>query len=292
MSLSRVACVGVDLDACSALCHAIHGGSPSIIQLLLDAGADVSRPQGGKWNYGCPLGYAVEKGNFRLVQRLLDLGADPCGLVGVFGSALRHAVHKGMNAIVTLLLGRGADPNVSTDDFRSPLQSAVQQGDEAMIRQLLDAGADGNLDGGEPFLAACGGGKTHIVQLLIDASAVIHVQRGVPGHALHLAARWGHMGVCKLLVSLGVDVNGQGGKFGYARNIEPSIFLFFSFSFPPVYPFRLLTQALEIPFEPLWATDTSANPIRQRQLLNIFSALAPMSTPHPANTMLARCKRP
>ena len=53
---------------------AIDSGNPSIIQLLLDAGADVNRQEEGELNYGCALGYAVERENLGLVQQLLDLG--------------------------------------------------------------------------------------------------------------------------------------------------------------------------------------------------------------------------
>jgi ankyrin repeat protein len=131
-------------------------------------------------------------------------------------------VHKGVTAIATLLIKKGADPNVSTNDFRSPLNAAVSQNNESMIRQLLDAGADVNVDGGTPFLTACSSTNTHIVKLLIDAGAEIHIQQGVPGLALQRAASWGQMDVCKLLISLGVNVNAQGGEAGYVLK-----FLFF-----------------------------------------------------------------
>lgn len=134
--------------------------------------------------------------------------------MGVFGSVLRHSVFKGLDAITALLIESGADLNVSTDDFRSPLAAAVDQRNEPMIRQLLDRGADVNIDGGYPFLMACQNGNTKLINLLIDAGAEIHVQQGVPGHALRKAAMWGHLEVCKLLVSRRVDVNAQGGKYG------------------------------------------------------------------------------
>jgi len=108
------------------ICDAIGSGNPSTIQLLLDAGADVGRQEKGEWNYGCALGYAVEKGDLRLVRQLLDLGANPNGLAGGFGSVLRHAVHKGLTLIATLLIEKGPDPNVSTSDFRSPLDAALK----------------------------------------------------------------------------------------------------------------------------------------------------------------------
>jgi hypothetical protein len=55
----------------------------------------------------------------------------------------------------------------------------------------LDAGADVDVDGGDPLLSACRGGKIHIVKPLLDAGAEQHVQQGVPEHALQIAAQWG-----------------------------------------------------------------------------------------------------
>ena len=73
-----------------------------------------------------------------------------------------------------------------------------------MIRQLLDAGADANVDGGEPLLTACRSGKTHIVEILIDAGAKIHIHQGVPGYALQKAAKWGHIPSADSGYSLGL----------------------------------------------------------------------------------------
>lgn len=180
----------------------------------MDAGVDLNGQIEGKWNWGCPLGYAIEKSNLDLVRQLLDLGANPNNLAGRFGSVLRHAVHKGEETMTTLLIETGADPNVSTHDFRSPLNAAVYQNSEPMARQLLDAGADVNIDDGNPFLNACRDGNLRMVNLFIDAGAELHVQQGVSGYALQEAARWGHVDVCKLLVAHGVDVNAHGDETG------------------------------------------------------------------------------
>lgn len=61
---------------------------------------------------------------------------------------------------------------------------------------------------------ACQEGDMKLINLLIDVGAEIQVQQGVPGLALQKAAIWGHLEVCKLLVSRGVDVNAQGDKHG------------------------------------------------------------------------------
>jgi len=160
------------------------------------------------------LGYAIERFNLPLIRQLLDLGADPNNQVGVFGSVLRYSVFKGLDAITPLLIEKGADLNVSTMDCRSPLAAAIDQRNEPLIRQMLDWGADVNIDDGYPLLMACQEGNMKLVNLLIDAGAELQVQQGIPGNALRRAAMWGHLEVCKLLISRGVDVNAHGGQYG------------------------------------------------------------------------------
>jgi len=99
-------------------------------------------------------------------------------------------------------------------DCRSPLAAAIDQRNEPLIRQMLDWGADVNIDDGYPLLMACQEGNMKLVNLLIDAGAELQVQQGIPGNALRRAAMWGHLEVCKLLISRGVDVNAHGGQYG------------------------------------------------------------------------------
>jgi hypothetical protein len=49
---------------------------------------------------------------------------------------------------------------------------------------------------------------------LLDRGANMHIQQGVPGKALHEAARCLHIGTVKVLLERGVDVNSFGGVHG------------------------------------------------------------------------------
>ncbi|PVH70877.1 hypothetical protein DL98DRAFT_436189, partial [Cadophora sp. DSE1049] len=109
--------------------------------------------------------------------QLLDLNANPNGLVGVFGSVLKHAVYKGITTIATLLIKKGADPNISTNNFRLPLDSASYK--------LLDLGAN-----------------PHLTSSLYSS-------------VLHTAARDGEVELIKRLLNKGLDVNLVIGKYSH-----------------------------------------------------------------------------
>jgi ankyrin repeat protein len=88
-----------------------------------------------------------------------------------------------------------------------------------MINKLLDTGADINVDDGEALVSACYGGKIHIVKLVVEAGVSLPTQHGVTGLALQTAAKWGYLDICKYLISLGADVNSQGGEDGFVSLI-------------------------------------------------------------------------
>lgn len=187
-----------------------------MIELLLEVGADVNAQDGKSYGYSCPLGYAVHKRDQKLVGKLLELGADPDSLSGQFGTVLRSAVSSGETEIATLLIENGADVNLNDSDFGSPIYAAARGKRENMIKLLLEAGADPSGGNGSPLAAACSSGKIHIVQMILDAGVDPLMQKDIPGYALQEAAQWGHLDICKLLISKGVDINTQGGENGYA----------------------------------------------------------------------------
>jgi ankyrin repeat protein len=129
-------------------------------------------------------------------------------------SPLHVAIADGDLDIFRTLLSRGADPNAPSAD-RTPLAEAVGRGHRTMVKELLDHGADPNLDRSSAVVSAAAVGYITEMLMLIEHGADIHIQEGVPGKALHLAARYTHLDMVKLLLEKGVDVNAFGGEYGY-----------------------------------------------------------------------------
>jgi Ankyrin repeats (3 copies) len=129
--------------------------------------------------------------------------------------ALVRAAVNGDLAGIEELLRAGVNVNCTTDNGQAgnPLIGAASHGRLEAVRLLLDWGADPNLvvrDEGTPLIVAARDGWTDIVALLLDRGARIdQVYPGYYGNALNQASRYGHMGVVKLLVARGADVNAQ-----------------------------------------------------------------------------------
>ena len=115
-----------------------------IVQLLLDRGADLEcRNKDEK----TPLISAAATGNPAIVRMLLNKGSDinACSQSG--RTALHHAarnVHSSEARVetITLLLDHGADIDATANDDLTVLHYAIIEGDQAVARVLIDHGAD------------------------------------------------------------------------------------------------------------------------------------------------------
>ena len=143
----------------SALHAAAAVGSPEVIALLIESGAEVNaRNESGMSplhravrtaprdivlvTYGGS-GPAVKTGPWlERAAELLEAGADP-DLPDANGDTPLHIAAQAFDtALVSLLAGVGADVNMRNDSGETPLQVARNHANAAVARRLLDLGAD------------------------------------------------------------------------------------------------------------------------------------------------------
>ncbi len=200
-------------------------GRVEMIQVLLDAGANVEAPDArGR----TPLMSAVQSRNGQAVQTLLANGAyvnahDP----DRGGSALAWASGKfGDLAMVRALLAAGANVNVADQGGMTPLLWAAGFGDVARVEALVEAGANLQVSdstrGATPLMFAARTGSLESLHALVKAGAVLQ-EKGRQGKtALAWAAATGTPEKLQALIDAGADVNARDSSgwtpLDHARN--------------------------------------------------------------------------
>jgi ankyrin repeat protein len=191
-------------------------GHDRVVQLLLERGADVNA-QGGE--YGNALQAACDRGHVKIAQMLLERGADVNAQGGEYGNALQAACDRGHVKIAQMLLERGADVNAQGGEYGNALQAACDTGHNKIAQMLLERGADVNAQGeryGNALQAVCDRGHDKIAQMLLERGANVNAQGGRYGNALQAACNRGHVKIAQMLLERGADVNAQGGRYGNA----------------------------------------------------------------------------
>ena len=161
--------------------YAVAAGRADLVDLLLDAGAEIDaagfgggdRLGGGGFR---PVVLALwrdpywgQRDNLDLARRLLERGADHSPAVA--------AALGDESRLVELLRADARTANLAEACGKRPLSAAAERGHVAIVRRLLAAGADPNLPEGRncprgfALWAAAHHGQEEIVELLLAAGA-------------------------------------------------------------------------------------------------------------------------
>jgi ankyrin repeat protein len=180
---------GTDVNKEGELGTALHAAAyghetgDSVIELLIDAGADVNKLAG---NCGTALqaaadGDGSELSKLEAVWLLIRAGANVNLVGGKYGTALQAAAYVKRPIIVEELIEAGADVNLVGGEYGTALRAAVlsrgyraRENQVHIVRMLVRAGADVNLKGGKdttPLEEALALGRTEIIQILRDTGA-------------------------------------------------------------------------------------------------------------------------
>nr|XP_001391675.2 hypothetical protein ANI_1_1862064 [Aspergillus niger CBS 513.88] len=161
----------------NALAAAIASERLSIVQLVLDAGANIEL----RGRYGFPLRAAVIINNFEITKCLLEKGADPNVIDEELGDALQAAASRGSLEIMSLLLAYKAHVRGRGGYFGDTLQAAAFGGHEKAVELLIHHGAKDSLE--KPrgryhsaLRAAVYVGHQSIVERLLGAGAKLKAE--------------------------------------------------------------------------------------------------------------------
>ncbi|XP_068602317.1 ankyrin repeat domain-containing protein 50 [Brachionichthys hirsutus] len=206
-----------DHDGMTPLLLAAYEGHDDIIELLLEAGADVDETAGTDGNVAAaaaatPLLAAAAMGRMKTVSRLLVWGAAVDAIDCEGRTALCLAAARGSVGVVRALLDRGLDENHKDDLGWTPLHAAACDGHRAVCAALTEQGSmarvgEMDIEGRIPLILAAQEGHLSTVKLLLDRHSPID-HRAYDGHsALSAALLEGHAEAAELLMRRGADTD-------------------------------------------------------------------------------------
>lgn len=195
------------------LIEAIGTDDSALVRLMLDAGADVNRPNKFGWT---PLMEVVENEKSELVELFLSRGAKVNVQQNYGWTPLMKAAEKSNIELIELLLKFKADPNLVTSSGRTALMISIDRGNLYAARVLIDRGTNLNLfdeDGWSPFLLSIDRGDPLMVKLFLEHGLDINQKDPDGRTALHIAASRGYTEVVRELLEVGANPDIQfGGK--------------------------------------------------------------------------------
>lgn len=150
------------MEGTAALSLAIRQGDVSSALNLLSSCPQLISTQGPRADSLPPLLDAARYGQTKLVQLLIEKGADVDTHQPVGWTPLCFACHYGHEELVRLLLRKGANASLRTQAGWTPLMIAAAHGRVAIVRMLLsfakqDVDACGDLGENALYLAAKAG---------------------------------------------------------------------------------------------------------------------------------------
>jgi ankyrin repeat protein len=112
--------------------HARNGNIDGVSELLM-RGVDPDVMSEGN----SAIGVAAEFGHFKVVQKLIENGADVNWKNSRNGwTSLMHASRNGHESVVKLLIGAGADIDARDNDGMTSLIHAIQNVHESVVKPL------------------------------------------------------------------------------------------------------------------------------------------------------------
>ena len=189
-------------EGATALYCAVQEEHPDVVQVLIDAGANIeAKDQKGR----SAVLVASCAGTLALVKMLVKAGADVSVTDDEGGTCLSLASYFGHTETVRYLVGLTQMEVDRATEGKTALYCAVQEEHADVVQVLIDAGADieaKDQKGRSAVLVASCAGTLALVKMLVKAGADLRVTDNEGGTCLTLASSFGHNETVRYLVGL------------------------------------------------------------------------------------------
>jgi ankyrin repeat protein len=182
-------------------------GDTDRVASLLSGEMATNTPVSGRWKWQ-PIHEAASAGSPQIVQLLLDHGADLHAFDPNQQTALHLAAERGHVEVLEVLLDRGANVDAQGMFWQSPLYEAAAAGHAGAVELLLDRGANVNgLNHVRPLVAAARNARLEVAKLLLKNRAEVNGRDWDDKTPLYWAAVRDDAPMAALLLAWGADVN-------------------------------------------------------------------------------------
>lgn len=127
-------------DGKTGLCSAVEHRNEALVRLVLEKLANVNVNETIDIRGRTTLHWAAENGHVKLVELLLDKGADSAAQSIDGSTPLHKAIFD--EPILRMLLESGADITARSAEGLTPLHTAVYAGNEQIVKLLLERGSN------------------------------------------------------------------------------------------------------------------------------------------------------
>jgi ankyrin repeat protein len=196
------------------LYYAILTEHKRIVENIIERGADIN----AKYESGnTPLICAISAGQLDIVKILIENGADINAKYESGNTPLIFAIFARQLDIIKIFIENGADINFESAPGVTPLNFAVGNDNIDIVKILIENGADINAKseaGFTPLMYAIATKKLDIVKILIENGADISAKDESGNTPLLYAIVNKKLDIVKILIENGADINFK-GKDGY-----------------------------------------------------------------------------
>lgn len=170
--------------------------------------------------HGLALHWAALKGRTSLVKALLKSGAGVSDRDMKYSTTALHHACAGLphsnDKVINYLLDNGADMGAVDNNGRPVLDWAVKKGNntatELLIKRSVDINRHNKTNGVTALHTASTLRDGTIVKMLLENGADVNSKDYCGMTALHVAASRGHEAAVRLLLENGADINAQDGR--------------------------------------------------------------------------------